>query len=613
MGQDFTGKKTYYPGAHAIFAVRFEEFGSDDTPETPEIPGHMRNAANSPSLPVTEGPDGSFVLDAEASLPDNTHFIKGVIPHSATLCLNGIREADTLSLEFKYADLPIDPRVVRACGVSFYLGCFREEEFRAGLRGLPQKEGKRAGDALPLLVVPTDYVDSNGQQRTNLRFDGWVDEWSVEFGESEEPMVRMECTDNTRLLIEQIAPQSEQLSAAQPIDRAIANYLALFPQFKGLSVQYRPTGSDVPSLDKIVNNTVKVKKNGTPSSKGSKLSVWDYLTDNVVSLGHIVRVEGTTIIIQRPRTLYGDFEVRTGDPFTKASRQLPDGTPIKRRLYVYGSNISELDFKRVYPNAPANIECRCYLPKLKKTLVKRWPEDKKARQKNLRPGKSADEKWSVFVVQGIEDEATLLETARNIYETVGRNELEMTFLTKDLGSFGGENLDPDALDALPGDPIDVEIARPPIELVPGTPPEMLNDPGFQAEAFVTQLGFEEKFAKAYGAAKRSVLNTFRVKALTMDWNISEGVQLRFECINYIESRAEKDKSQDAADDAEKQQIEAALAEPEEALEAALEDLVRAQLEGVEGEELEAVLLGEKSEEEQFQDLLEAILEPEGSE
>jgi len=65
----------------------------------------------------------------------------------------------------------------------------------------------------------------------------------------------------------------------------------------------------------------------------------------------------------------------------------------------------------------------------------------------------------------------------------------------------------------------------------------------RAADFMEALGFDPVFAAAYQLAINNVglQTTFRVRSLGLDWDgLNEGVTLDFECVNYIEVRADKD-------------------------------------------------------------------------
>jgi hypothetical protein len=541
--------------------VRFEDYGDTDTPETPQYPpqnrGGTKNLGAPRFLTVEPQADGSFLLsepgvepartsggpqDQDVSGDGRTFVIEGVVPVSATLCVNGVRQADTLTATLRYADFPFDPRAIRSVAVKYFLGCISADDAERAAQGQLRPADSR-GVALPFGTVPDEYVDPQGRRRTNLRFEGWVDLDRVNLSETE-ASVSIECTDNTRLFIDQLAPPRLTVSPTAPIDRAIANYLAAFPQFRGMTVEYRPRTDDgnKPVLGKVMMATAHPRKNAGPTPNGAaeKLSVWDYLTDVCGMVGHLVRVEGTTVVVQRARTLYQGSYLRPDDPFTgrTISGQGEPALEITQRMYAYGVNVRELEINRGFGKRQvSNVEVRSYSTRRKKTIVVRFPE-KGQRVKNLRPGDGAELKFEVVRVAGIEDPKTMMVIAQNYYEAKNRNEVGVKVDTKHLASFGGDNLDPDALDLREGDAIRIEIARRASDTEANTIMDIARLP---AEDLLA-LGFDPDLCAAYDAAltRLALPTTFRLRQATFDWDETKGVALAFECINYVEVRVDRD-------------------------------------------------------------------------
>lgn len=550
----------YFPSARVRLIVRFEDYGVGDTPEPPDVPPQLRRGTKSQAtgdVLKVERIDGALVLVAPGDDPERvgspqqqhasfdrlTHVIDGIVPSGASLGRNGIRTADTLNLTLKYRDLPIDPRVVRSCAVEFFLGCVTPQDYERGMRGLLRSEGVPDDVAVPFNVIPDTYLDQYGRPRTNLRFQGWVDDWQADWPNADAPAVDLTCTDNTRILIEQDHPTRLTMPIDVTIDEAVAQYLANFPQFRGLSVEFRPATADKPVLQDVLARQAYPRGLGPTTAKGgdSKLTVWDYVTDVVGSLGLTCRVQGTTIVIQRARTLYAQkFGGRDDDPFR--GRRLPGGRELYRRLFVYGQNVSSMTARRQFTKAaPTNIEVRCYNPRRKKTLIARYPSFTGKRQKILLPGETADQKFTVLRVTGIQDEATLRIIAQSAYESVGRRELEFTVETKNLGTFGGGNADPDLLDAQEGDSIDIEILRSGQDNEQNTVTLIEDEIRRRPQEFLERLGFPPDFAEAYAKATSSISfpTTFRVRDLTLDWDAErEGVSVSLVVMNYIEARAD---------------------------------------------------------------------------
>lgn len=542
-------EQIYYPSARLRLNVRFEEYEAKNTPEPPAKPPQLRAGKGEPQLDIKEV-DGILQLvpfsgtdkigptaTHSTSSDDRTWAIEGIVPVTASLTRNPVTVADTLELQVAWDDLPFDPRVVRATGVELYLGTVTPDEFRRGI------EGELRPGNIRMNIVPDAFQDSRGRMRSNLRFQGWVDEWDAGAEDEDSgPTVKISCTDYTRVFLDQAAPPKLTIGADVPIDRAIAEYLANFPQFVGVGIAYVPNNVDRPMLKDVLAKSAFTPTLGPSPQGNDKLKVWDYVTDVAGAVGHIVHVRTTilpdgtpvpTIVVQRPRTLMAaKFSGRHGDPFR--GRILPSGRELLSRTFIVGKNVRGFSFKRKYTAAaPQNIEVRCFSTKAKRTLIARYPVEKNKRDKKLSPGDQSDQKWEVKRVSGIDDEATLRAIAQGVYEMQGRGEVIGTLSTKNLASFGGGNPDPDMLDVIAGDNIELEIGIDPSS--PNTVVAIETLTQTRAAEYLMRKGFSRELAEAYGKAKANIHfpSTFRVNEITYDWDSQEeGVSISMETMNY---------------------------------------------------------------------------------
>jgi hypothetical protein len=266
------------------------------------------------------------------------------------------------------------------------------------------------------------------------------------------------------------------------------------------------------------------------------------------AIGHSIRVEGTEIVIQRPRALYNaKARRRADDPYR--TRHLPSGD-YAARAFIYGRNLSELEIGHEYTRKKAqNIEVRSYDPEQKAVKVGRFPEKGgKGRVVNANPGDGvADSKWTVFRVAGIKDEKRLSKIAEDIYNLVGRQELVVRVKTKNLSSFGGGNADPDLLDIRAGDDFDVLVNREPTAGATATE-ESLTGEGSGSE-LLKRLGYPDALAKTYEQVylNANIQKTFRVKEAKIGWDSDSGVTIDIAGINYMEARLDREKGDVASD------------------------------------------------------------------
>jgi hypothetical protein len=491
--------------------------------------------------------------EVNSSADGLTFLIGGIVPVKATWEQNGIRTADTFRCTLRYADLPFDPRTARSCAVEYYLGTVTAADYLAGAEGRTRQRsappsGTLAGDAdasEPANTIPDAWVDDAGRQRTNLRFQGFVDKWSDNWDEDGEPVLELQCRDNTSLLIGQALAPKFVVSMKKPLDEAVADFLSVYPQLEGLSIEYRPQGDPVPVLDKVLDRGAFRPNLGPPPNHGGggeRHSVWDYLTDVCGAIGHNIRVEGTTVVIQRVRSMYTTQPgQRDDDPFR--GRQLADGTaPWNTRRFLYGRNVQSLRIARNFTRKAAqNIEVRSYSTETKSTIVARFPEEAD-RQAFALPGDATpDQKWLVMEVSGVKDKATLKVTAQEVYEAQGRNELEVDIKTIQLASFGGGNADPDIFDMRATDEIEILVAREDLERNTTSRIETQMDLVSAGVRYLERLGFSGPLARKYAEtwADAGFQTVFRVRKVKAEWDEDDGVELSIQAINYIQVRADR--------------------------------------------------------------------------
>jgi hypothetical protein len=556
--------QTYYPRAAIHLVVRFDEYGNVKLlrqaavqTTTKNLNGTQTNRSGLVAQQDPTAPQGvtRYVLAPKGQTPsigngpqNNTQSSDDLtwdvmcIPDSLTWSQNGLRKAATLKATLRYIDLPFDPRLARQVAVELLLGCVDYET--AALEATGQWQGQDAP------IIPRTYVGPYGEPRTNVRFLGWIDSWESMWSGDKEPLVDIECSDNTQLLIDQDAPPRLVLDMTKTLDLAVANYLANFVQYAGLTVQYLPSSDTAPVLGKILSNTAFRPNLGPQPSKGgsgtatTKTSVLDYLTEVCMTAGHTVRVVGTNVIIQRVRSILTNSTTpRPTDPFqprTVAGRSYPN------RVFIFGSNLDEMRIKREFRRHPAaNVEARCYVAEKKTVLVARYPRvssQVSSQQSQIRalPGNTQpDQKWVVIEVAGIKDTPTLNKVAQEYYEQIGRQELGVTWKTANLSSFGGGNTDPDVLDMQFGDTFEFFVDRQQASGSTLNNIETFLTASQKAQQFMQQLGFADDFAKAYAQAytDANFQYAFRMHTMTVHWSNDEGCTLSGTGVNYVEVRA----------------------------------------------------------------------------
>jgi hypothetical protein len=476
-------------------------------------------------------PQGS-PAEQTTSTDQLTQSVTGIVPVDFRWSQNGIRTGDTLSATIRFADCPIDPRTIRSIAVEFYLGTVTQQTAQAQVDGAQNIDD----------VLPASYTDPNGNPRTNKRFEGWVDKFEITWSDGQ-PLIALECTDNTRQLINLPAPAKMQISNLLPIDQAIANYLSAFPSLESLNVQYRPVGATPPVIGNVSTAASQKSGKGPPlhaNAGTEKMSIWDHLTDVCRSLGHSVYVDGHTIVISRMRSITSaNVEPRPDDPYVP--RQV-GGQTLKYRRFLYGRNVETLKVSRQFTtHAPTNVSVRAYDSEQKKVIVERFPTAEDAQVYALPGNATPDQNWSEWTIKGgIKDSATLRIFAQEIYENLGRQELAVGVTTKNFASFGGGNEDPDLLDMKFGDALEVVFNR---EDFYSTLNELQKKLDSQAllSQYMQDAGFPKQFSDAYATAysNAGLQTVFRVHKVEVSGSMDDGVSFDILCVNYVEVTSDK--------------------------------------------------------------------------
>jgi hypothetical protein len=565
----------YIVGWKLRLIVRLEEWGDvtkvrnlASNPITP--PQVMRGVTSTRSqATVTQTANGYAVgfsggtapgqgdpQSADSSADGLTFCIGGVIPRSFKLGVNGFKEPDSMSCELKFVDAPFDPLCFRAVGVELYVGCITQDDYTNGIAGATRSTSSQPNGE-PLNVVPDSFTGPSGEARSNLRFQGFVDDWEVDFSDSALALVRLKCSDNTRLLMDQPMPPGLRLDSTKPLDQAIATLLANFPQFSGLTVQYRPAVTP-PVLGASFAAHAQMP-DGLPATQGGAsqtLSVWDYLVELCATVGHNIRVEGSVVVVQRVRAAVAkNFPPREGDPFAGRSW---GGSGHALRTFIWGRNCKTVKKGRKYARTGINVEVRSFNPLTKTTMLARYPPFNNSKGRggsapnpnastnrlvHVLPGNGkAETKYTIFPVPGIVDQKTLQNIAQAYYEGLNRAELGLTVVTRDLASYAGDATDPDVLDLMAGDRFEFLTERFDASTpnYPSTDLAVIEDAMLQANPGDLFSGFDPAFVNAYLACytANGYQTTFVVKKVDLSGDIENGITISIEGANMVEARVD---------------------------------------------------------------------------
>lgn len=534
---------------------------------------------------------------------DDFSHIVYISPFSASVELPGYRQAGKFNLSFRWRELPIDPRVVKACGVEIHLGSVTPDDFAIGMTRKESNWRRRS------VIDIRDSLDSI--RPDTIAMVGTVDSWTVDFEDSG-GTVSIEGRDNRGILLDaNFDPEMlKKIDVSKDIKSVIEQILSFHPLFgPGFS---RDGGNRIKvkaylnefkdgrlplvledDLTTRVNEKARVAKEKAdaaaakavkagkapraahPKGDHDKMNYWDLITHYCYLVGVIPTFLGEDILLRPVRNLY-DMRVQAGSdpskptPFKNGairSVQTEDGVQhLRLRRLVYGRDVQNLKFERkiggvkgraiqVYSvNTSSN-------DKKNRMIDVIWPPEADPAYKKVSSedatGQGSEEEILVIHLSGITSKQRLEEIAQAIYEELNRSEIGGSCTTKTLSSFGGSNEDPDMLRLRPGDAVQFLVdtralnSRSPLVSAITDFNRMPFDEA--VNAVVQALGNnadlgDNRLARVLVATARGLvfeLSTFfRVNTVRFNWSIDAGVEISFDFHNYVEVRQQERTTED---------------------------------------------------------------------
>lgn len=421
---------------------------------------------------------------------DSFTVIANRVPRKGSFRLPHPRTAPEFSLVFDYSEFPVDPRILRACGVEIHLGSVSAEDFARGMVGETDTDGR----PFSILKPTTDVVDqTTGRKKLNigtLLFYGTADTWDVEHSDADSTITIKGREIRAILIDVKIKPsQVQKVKLNQPIDRVISDLIGTVPFEHGFRMTVAtdttewpngivPSPCDADGMTKIrikaVSAASLVKpKNASGSDpgvrtgdasqstpgNGSGANYWDIITNYCEICGAMPYVVGSTLWV---RPIHRIFDIV--DPDSKIPTPFEGGRPrevgeekIRARRLVLGRDIEKLALQRKFGGVAIvpTVQCISFDDKgvgRQRLIFGQWPP----RGSSAADAKAENELLRV-PMWGITSVDRLTQIARGIYEEVGRGETGGTASTSNLASFGGTNADADMLRMRPLEPIEFVV------------------------------------------------------------------------------------------------------------------------------------------------------------
>jgi hypothetical protein len=500
---------------------------------------------------------------SDAALPEVSRILN-VIPTSAQLSLPGHRDAWTWKVTFDWRDLPIDSRVVRAVGASFYLACQPASAFAEAMRA---SGGRKAG-LIRAANVPTD----------DPLMIGVADEWEMEQGE-DGGTVTLTGRDLKGVLLDSPVniKAMATLDLTRPIDSVISQIMSRHPfgdqftvsidadEWSGGIIPAPATEDDctrvrLPAKKKPTKGKAKPKPAAPATS--DKFSFWDIITQYCYLVGAIPVFQGWELWIHPVVGLYqrrgaglAGSKVKTPFAGGKTRTIAGESEPRSVRMLAYGRNLRTWGTSRKFGGQkPRVVEVVCLdtsskVRGLGRLLRARWPDvsDNALKLTKGKPiivspsGAETQAQIMRVVVAGVTDTARLARIAQGIYEEMARGEFGGTFETDGLATLGGDNTDADLLRLRPGDCVEMEVDVRPLQrnapLVSTFTDASRATEAQRVEELTAATG-DRLLARVLVASQRATTlpRFFYIKSVDYKWGSEEGITVNAEFQNYMEEQ-----------------------------------------------------------------------------
>jgi hypothetical protein len=471
--------------------------------------------------------------------PDGRVVLGSIAPRSVQIERNGLRTADTCTVVINHSDAPFDPRLLRAAAIEVTLGIVDPADYARGVAG------ERRADGSLMSMVERSRTLSGPLSRTanTTRFVGWVDTWQLNFDSLDGDTITLECRDLSALFFDTPLTSGSGIDLTLPIDEGVRRFIDAYNETRGMLVAYgRPGQTDpgiAPTPAEAAPAQARTRRSGSRQRRtgDAQQNLWDHITEACARVGLVPVIYDYTLHICEPRTFY----TSTDQPWRM----------------VYGRNLSHLEFTRKLGGSKVpTIEVRCYQPDLGRTAWARWPNPEGAIRFGVfginnppatarRPnepsvsGHAPTERIQTYLVTGVADGQTLLRVARNLFEQIGRQEIEGNLETADVTSVGSAAA-ADLLSLDNGDGVEL--------LVSGGPenPDTTGMTAAQIQAlsrearteYLQSVGWGRAVAERFSQLQDATANQtiFRAQNVRLNYDVQEGFSAVVDFINFIEVR-----------------------------------------------------------------------------
>jgi hypothetical protein len=418
-----------------------------------------------------------------------------------TVNINDYTQADTFDAEIDYKQFPFDPRAIRSCGVTISVQ--------------DMKKVYQTNNAL-------EVIEPNSE---NTIFQGFADTESIAFDDTKRT-VKLEGRDFTSLLIDRKYLNSKPIDLGKPIDVLIGGLLVDLPELELVTVENR---TDLETLPTLAEFAPDFNPLGTSKNTKKDETYWEVIQDIIARAGLIAFIELDKLVISKPRALYNAQ---------------------KAIQFVYGKNIKNLEYKRKLGRKKNfNVKVRSLAPHKKDQPVisaeipleatDEWSSSIGVPKERIKiptinadgsKGQDKDAPIISFLIPNIYDQKRLVEIGQEIYEELGRQQIEGSFETQEMEAMNGLLTCFNLIKLRNGTPLKIEIDQ----------GDMLGLAKIKSRsekaAFLTSRCFDPRVAVALAdtLSNPRFHSPFYTKAVQFTLDSDTGFKLKVDFINFIE-------------------------------------------------------------------------------
>ena len=430
------------------------------------------------------------------------NYTTAITPERLTVNINDYRTADTFDCELDYRNFPFDPRSIRSIQVTIYV---------EDLEKLPA-----AGQS----IEPSE---------DNIIFAGFADETSIDLDE-ENRLVSFSGRDITSILLDTRWDGTLIDLQSAALDVVIGRILKKLDSTRALQIESRNRGR-MPTLGQIPGGYGDAPgEDGELRNKRSSRTnemYWDVIQDLVTRAGLIAYIEIDRLVITEPNALY-------------------DKTNSKQ--FIYGKNLTRLQMKRKIGRLKdINLALTSMNPRLAVPVIKCFiPRDASPAFKSrlrlpdgdimierIKPDGTKDDKpeaapFIAFNIPRAPSRQRLIEIGQNIFEEMGRQQIEGTIKTGEMLARDLQGFEFDLTKMRIGTPIDIKIDNSDLVGMREIDSET------ERRRYLIARGYKEEIAEYFAKTFTGFGSPFYTRSVTMTMSANDGWDLSIGFVNFIE-------------------------------------------------------------------------------